>query len=143
MACASSGARKVPPSVPARWTAAQIIASPWLFPSRACAPRARSSFAMWPMWRPPFPVMFNWRAAPALTSMKAERIVAIDGPSGSGKGTVSRAVARALGWALLDSGALYRLVALAGRRAGVGLDDGPRLGQLAQQLDIRFGSDSA
>ncbi len=67
----------------------------------------------------------------------------IDGPSGSGKGTVSRAAARALGWALLDSGALYRLVALAGRRAGIGLDDGPRLGQLAQQLDIRFGSDSA
>jgi cytidylate kinase len=75
--------------------------------------------------------------------MQQVRIMTIDGPSGSGKGTVSRAAARALGWALLDSGALYRLVALAGRRAGVSLDDGPRLGQLAQQLDIRFGSDSA
>ncbi|HXC20837.1 MAG TPA: (d)CMP kinase, partial [Steroidobacteraceae bacterium] len=40
-------------------------------------------------------------------------VITIDGPSGSGKGTVSRAVARALGWSLLDSGALYRLVALA------------------------------
>jgi cytidylate kinase len=75
--------------------------------------------------------------------MQQVRIMTIDGPSGSGKGTVSRAAARALGWALLDSGALYRLVALAGRRAGISLDDGPRLGQLAQQLNIRFGSDSA
>ena len=75
--------------------------------------------------------------------MQNVRIMTIDGPSGSGKGTVSRAAARALGWALLDSGALYRLVALAGVRAGISLDDGPSLGQLAQRLDIRFGSDSA
>ena len=67
----------------------------------------------------------------------------IDGPSGSGKGTVSRAAAHSLGWALLDSGALYRLVALAGRGAGHSLDDAPSLGRLAQQLDIRFGSDPA
>jgi cytidylate kinase len=67
-------------------------------------------------------------------------VMTIDGPSGSGKGTVSRAAARALGWSLLDSGALYRLVALAGRQAGVGLDDGPGLAQLAQKSDIRFGS---
>ena len=46
-------------------------------------------------------------------------VLTIDGPSGSGKGTVSRAVAKALGWHLLDSGALYRLVALAARRAGI------------------------
>jgi len=64
----------------------------------------------------------------------------IDGPSGSGKGTVSRAAARKLGWALLDSGALYRLVALGGRRAGIDLNDALQLGRLAQQLDIRFGS---
>ena len=50
-------------------------------------------------------------------------VMTIDGPSGSGKGTVSRAAAKNLGWALLDSGALYRLVALAGRRAGIDLDD--------------------
>jgi cytidylate kinase len=68
-------------------------------------------------------------------------VIAIDGPSGSGKGTVSRAAARALGWSLLDSGALYRLVALAGRRAGVGLDKGAALAVLARRFDIRFGSD--
>jgi cytidylate kinase len=67
-------------------------------------------------------------------------VMTIDGPSGSGKGTVSRAAARALGWALLDSGALYRLVALAGRKAGVSLDDGPGLARLAASFDIRFGS---
>ena len=70
-------------------------------------------------------------------------VMTIDGPSGSGKGTVSRAAARVLGWALLDSGALYRLVALAGRKAGVSLEDGPRLATLAQGLDLKFGSDAA
>jgi cytidylate kinase len=67
-------------------------------------------------------------------------VIAIDGPSGSGKGTVSRAVAKRLGWALLDSGALYRLVALAGRRSTVSLDDGEALGRLAARFNIRFGS---
>ncbi|MEP6886577.1 MAG: (d)CMP kinase [Gammaproteobacteria bacterium] len=75
--------------------------------------------------------------------MEKVRVMTIDGPSGSGKGTVSRAAARALGWALLDSGALYRLVALAGRQAGISLDAGESLGRLAQHLDIGFGSDSA
>jgi CMP/dCMP kinase len=70
-------------------------------------------------------------------------VITIDGPSGSGKGTVSRAVARALGFSLLDSGALYRLVALAGRKAGIGLDDASGLGQLAGRFDIRFGSTEA
>jgi cytidylate kinase len=69
-------------------------------------------------------------------------IITIDGPSGSGKGTVSRAVAQKLGFALLDSGALYRLVALAGRQAGVDLAAGPALAGLAMRLDIRFDSDS-
>jgi cytidylate kinase len=70
-------------------------------------------------------------------------VMTIDGPSGSGKGTVSRAAARALGWALLDSGALYRLVALAGRQAGVSLDDEPGLARLAETADIAFGSTSS
>jgi cytidylate kinase len=70
-------------------------------------------------------------------------VITIDGPSGSGKGTVSRAVAKALGWSLLDSGALYRLVALGGRRASISLDDAPALGQLAGRIGIQFGSDSA
>jgi cytidylate kinase len=67
-------------------------------------------------------------------------VMTIDGPSGSGKGTVSRAAARALGWTLLDSGALYRLVALGGRQAGVNLDDEAGLARLAETADIAFGS---
>jgi cytidylate kinase len=67
-------------------------------------------------------------------------VIAIDGPSGSGKGTVARAVAQRLGWALLDSGALYRLVALAGRRGGLSLADGAGLARLTLTLNIRFGS---
>lgn len=70
-------------------------------------------------------------------------VITIDGPSGSGKGTVSRSVAKALGWSLLDSGALYRLVALAGRRASISLDDGPALGQLAGRFNIQFGSNES
>jgi cytidylate kinase len=70
-------------------------------------------------------------------------VITIDGPSGSGKGTISRAVARSLGWALLDSGALYRLVALAARRAGISLDDAEALGSLAQRFSIRFGSNES
>jgi CMP/dCMP kinase len=75
--------------------------------------------------------------------MKDVPVMTIDGPSGSGKGTVSRAAAQALGWILLDSGALYRLVALAGRQAGVDLDDGPELAGIAERLDMRFGADRA
>jgi len=70
-------------------------------------------------------------------------IVAIDGPSGSGKGTVSRAAAKTLGWTLLDSGALYRLVALAGRQTGTDLGDEASLARLAEGLDIKFGSTPA
>lgn len=65
-------------------------------------------------------------------------VVAIDGPGGSGKGTIARAVARALGWHMLDSGALYRLVGLAAIRQGVALDDGPALAGVAGGLDVVF-----
>ncbi|HEY3659088.1 MAG TPA: (d)CMP kinase [Steroidobacteraceae bacterium] len=75
--------------------------------------------------------------------MKEVPVMTIDGPSGSGKGTVSRAAAKRLDWALLDSGALYRLVALGGRRAGIDLNDEMALGRLARQLDIRFDSTPA
>jgi CMP/dCMP kinase len=75
--------------------------------------------------------------------MQAVPVITIDGPSGSGKGTVSRGVAKALGWSLLDSGALYRLVALGARGASIGLDDGPALARLAGQIDIRFGSNAS
>jgi CMP/dCMP kinase len=70
-------------------------------------------------------------------------VLTIDGPSGSGKGTVSRAAARALGWGLLDSGALYRLVALAGKQAGIDLAAAAALAEIAHQFDIRFGSNVA
>jgi cytidylate kinase len=69
-------------------------------------------------------------------------VIAIDGPSGSGKGTIARRVAQALGWHLLDSGALYRLVALSGRRAGLSPDDVEGHARLAQALDVRFGMDA-
>jgi len=75
--------------------------------------------------------------------MKDVPVITIDGPSGSGKGTISRAVAKRLGWALLDSGALYRLVALAARRASVSLEDAERLGSLAERFNIRFGSNES
>jgi len=68
-------------------------------------------------------------------------VIAIDGPSGSGKGTIARQVANELGWHLLDSGALYRLVALAAERDGIAFDDVEALAELAAGLDIRFGSD--
>ena len=65
-------------------------------------------------------------------------VIAIDGPVGTGKGTVSHRVASALGFALLDSGALYRVLALAARTRGVSLDGGPALARLAEGLDIEF-----
>jgi cytidylate kinase len=68
-------------------------------------------------------------------------VIAIDGPSGSGKGTIARRVARHLGWHLLDSGALYRLVALAGLRARLPAFDVAGHARLAASLDVRFGMD--
>jgi GTP-binding protein len=65
-------------------------------------------------------------------------VIAIDGPAGAGKSTVARAVADELGFTYLDSGAMYRCVALAAREAGVDPDDGATLGPLAAGLEIRF-----
>ena len=67
-------------------------------------------------------------------------VITIDGPSGSGKGTIARRVASALGWRLLDSGALYRLVGLAARRRGIPLDDPDQLAGVATGLDVWFAS---
>lgn len=67
-------------------------------------------------------------------------VIAIDGPSGSGKGTVSRQVAHALGFHLLDSGALYRLVGLAGAKAGLASSDESGHAELAARMDVRFGA---
>lgn len=65
-------------------------------------------------------------------------VITIDGPSGSGKGTISQIVAERLGWNLLDSGALYRLLALAARQAGIPLDNEAALAVLARKLDVQF-----
>lgn len=68
-------------------------------------------------------------------------MIAFDGPGGSGKGTLSRALAAELGWHLLDSGALYRLVALAARRESLSPQrpaDVSRAAELARGLDVRF-----
>jgi cytidylate kinase len=65
-------------------------------------------------------------------------IVAIDGPAGAGKSTASRRVAARLGFAMVDTGAIYRAVALAATRAGVALDDDAALGALLPAVEIRF-----
>jgi CMP/dCMP kinase len=64
-------------------------------------------------------------------------IVTIDGPAGAGKSTVARALARRLGYRHLDTGAMYRAVALAGLRAGVDWNRPQQLAELAAQLDLR------
>ncbi|MCP5091140.1 MAG: 3-phosphoshikimate 1-carboxyvinyltransferase [Gammaproteobacteria bacterium] len=76
----------------------------------------------------------------ACQKSRSAPVITIDGPVGSGKGTIARRVATALGWHLLDSGALYRLVALAAGRAGVALDDASGLAEVARGLNVRFDS---
>ncbi|KFN45265.1 (d)CMP kinase [Arenimonas composti] len=65
-------------------------------------------------------------------------VLTIDGPSGSGKGTISRAVAERLGWHYLDSGALYRAVGLAAAWEGLDLSDADAVAQCAARTEIRF-----
>ncbi|MDD5389055.1 MAG: (d)CMP kinase [Gallionellaceae bacterium] len=65
-------------------------------------------------------------------------VIAIDGPSASGKGTVAALVARALGFHYLDSGAIYRVTAYAAQQAGVALEDEPGLVELAHKIALRF-----
>lgn len=66
------------------------------------------------------------------------KLITVDGPSGSGKGTLCQAIAQALGFHLLDSGALYRIVGLAAEQQGVSFDDGDALAALALALDVSF-----
>ncbi len=68
-------------------------------------------------------------------------VITIDGPSGSGKGTVAALLAARLGWNFLDSGALYRLLAFAARNHGVDLTNEESLKVLAAHLDVQFGAD--
>lgn len=71
-------------------------------------------------------------------SAKPIPVIAIDGPSASGKGTVAALVAKALGFHYLDSGAIYRVTAYAAERSGVSLEDEGALADLAKGLDLRF-----
>ena len=65
-------------------------------------------------------------------------VICIDGPSGAGKGTLSQCLAAELGWHLLDSGALYRVVGFAGRLAALSLEDSDALAAVARSLDVDF-----
>ncbi len=67
-------------------------------------------------------------------------VIAIDGPSGTGKGTVSGILATKLGWHLLDSGSLYRVLALTALNSGISLNDTDKLVQLLTTLNLRFES---
>ena len=84
-----------------------------------------------------FPDYFERFAAVA----KAAPVIAIDGPSASGKGTVAARVAQALGFGYLDSGALYRLTALAARRADCDWADEAGVAAIAAELDVQFTSE--
>ncbi len=83
-----------------------------------------------------FPEFFDRFAEVATSAMVP--VIAVDGPSASGKGTVARQVAQRIGFHYLDSGALYRLVALAAMRQGIAMDDAGALGRLAQSLPAEF-----
>lgn len=65
-------------------------------------------------------------------------VITVDGPSGVGKGTISHLLAKKFGWHFLDSGALYRLTALAAARRGVVLEDEPAVAEVARALDVAF-----
>ncbi|WP_287952683.1 bifunctional 3-phosphoshikimate 1-carboxyvinyltransferase/cytidylate kinase [Diaphorobacter sp.] len=90
-----------------------------------------------------FPDYFEALFQVAQTDADRIPVICIDGPTASGKGTVAAAVARALGYHFLDSGALYRITALAATRAGLEIspDNEPRIAELAQQLPVRFAGD--
>ena len=70
--------------------------------------------------------------------MSSIPVIAIDGPSASGKGTVAARLASGLGFNYLDSGALYRLVALAAQKSGTPLEDEAALAKIAGSMDVRF-----
>lgn len=78
-----------------------------------------------------------------VTALPPFPVIAIDGPAGAGKSTVARQLARRLGFFLLDTGAIYRCLALHAQERGVGWDAGPDLAALALLLPIRFGTGPA
>lgn len=80
-------------------------------------------------------------AVPEKQSVFRGKIIAIDGPAGSGKSTTARLLAQRLGFTYLDTGAMYRAVALAALGRGVPFDDGEALAQIAAEITIEFKSD--
>ena len=76
------------------------------------------------------------------SSSETVPVITVDGPSGSGKGTLAQAIAQALGWHLLDSGALYRIIGVMCERRGVDFDDEQAVAALAERLHIEFVGDA-
>jgi cytidylate kinase len=72
-----------------------------------------------------------------------QNVITIDGPAGSGKSTISRLLAKKIGYLYLDTGAMYRAVALAAKREKIHLNDGKALGELCNSLELRFITDQA
>ena len=68
-------------------------------------------------------------------------VICVDGPSGSGKGTLARAIAKKLDWNILDSGSLYRIVGLYAYSFDVSVEDDDALKQVVESLDIQFASE--
>ncbi|MBZ0072497.1 MAG: (d)CMP kinase [Gammaproteobacteria bacterium] len=77
------------------------------------------------------------------STFAAVPVIAIDGPSGSGKGTIAQALATELGWHFLDSGALYRILAFAAQQQGIALDDAGRLAELGLNLPVSFSTNNS
>ena len=86
-----------------------------------------------------FPDYFETLFGVATASVDGVPVICIDGPTASGKGTLAAGVAHALGFHLLDSGALYRATGLAAERKGIASDDEAGVARVAQFLDLRFG----
>ena len=141
--------RVTPPATPADWRAASIHTyddhrvamcfslaafNPAGLPVRIEDPKCVAKT---------FPDYFEALFSVVQTAPAHIPVICIDGPSASGKGTVAAAVARELGYVFLDSGALYRITALAATLAGLTLDatHESAIAQLAEQLDIRFETD--
>jgi 3-phosphoshikimate 1-carboxyvinyltransferase len=85
-----------------------------------------------------FPDYFETLFACAEAAPEAVPVIAVDGPSASGKGTLASRLAQRLGYHLLDSGAIYRAAGVAAEKAGIAVDDGHRVAEVAAAMRLRF-----